>query len=69
LFSWTDAIVSGLTPIRAQHILDLRTALAAVYTNATLPPPTYTDSGLVPGVTPLRAVHIEELRDAIVAIE
>ncbi len=53
-------LVSGLTSIRAQYILDLRTAPAAVYMNASLPPPTYPDSGLVPGVTPIKSVHIQD---------
>lgn len=51
------------------HVAELRSALADVYTDAGLTPPTYTDDPLIPGVTPIRAVHISQLRTAVRALE
>ena len=67
-YAWTDpTLVAGSTVIRAQHILDLRSALSEVYISAGLTPPVYTDSSLA-GVT-VKMVHIAELRAAVIAIE
>jgi len=68
-FSWNDPTLTGGTSIvRAQHIVDIRTALSQVYAALSLTPPTYTDPALSIGTT-IKAVHIEELRAAIIAIE
>lgn len=57
-----DPLIANVTLIRAQHILDLREAVAAVRQTAGLPEPGWTEPG--PGVgTLVRAVHVEELRD------
>ena len=62
---WTDGrITPGETPVRAVHLMELRTALTQAYTACSLPPPTYTDPVIVRGVTPIKAVHWTELRDA-----
>jgi hypothetical protein len=58
---------AGIT-IKAQHLLDLRVALTAVYVAAGLPVPTYTDPDLAAGTT-MRVAHIAELRAAVIAIE
>ena len=62
-------MIAGATAISAAHIVELRTALDAVYAAASRPAPTYTDGVLQQGVTMVRAVHITELRAAVVAIE
>lgn len=68
-FNWTDsALTAGSTGIRAQHILDLRAALADVYDALNRARPTYTDPNLGPGYM-MKAVHITELRNAVSAIE
>jgi hypothetical protein len=59
----------GSAVIKAQHIIDLRSALAAAYLAAMLTPPTYSDPMLTIGVTVARAAHIAELRAAVRAIE
>jgi hypothetical protein len=58
----TDPVLTpGVTPVRALHLTELRTALAAVFVAAGLPPRIYTDDP----VMPVRAVHVNELRQAI----
>jgi hypothetical protein len=54
--------------VSAAHILELRSALAAVYTALLRPPPVYTDPALGPGAT-IKAAHVNELRGAVTAIE
>ena len=66
-FTWTYTMTAGATPIRALHISELRTALLQVYSNAGIPPPTFTDASLSGG--PIKVVHINELRSALQAIE
>ena len=58
-----DPLVSGQTPIRAQHILDLRTAVNAVRTTAGLAQSSFTDASLA-GVN-AKTAHIQELRSAL----
>jgi glucose/arabinose dehydrogenase len=68
-FVWSDSSLSAGTPVRAAHVLDLRTALAQAYDAAKQPqPPAYTDPDLAAG-TPVRALHISELRGAVRALE
>ena len=68
-YAWVDVtLVAGVTPIKAQHILNLRQALAEVYSKAGFTPPTYTDPELGLGTT-MQVAHISELRAAVRAIE
>jgi hypothetical protein len=59
---------AGGTSIRAQHIHDLRTALAEAYLAAGRTSPTFTDPDPAVGGL-IRAVHIAELRAALTLIE
>jgi len=60
---FTDpTLVSGTTVIKAAHLTELRTAVAAVAALAGQTAPAFTDPTINPGVTAIRAVHIEELR-------
>ena len=68
-YQWTDPTLTTGSFIRAQHIIDLRTALSEAYTAAMhVAPPPYTDPVLTPGVT-VKAVHIAEIRAAVVVLE
>jgi hypothetical protein len=58
-----DPLVSGETPIRAQHMMQLREAVNSVRRAASLTNATWTDSNLV-GAT-VRGVHVQELRDSL----
>jgi len=49
--------------------MELRTALADVYTALARPQPVYTDAVLQPGMTSIRVIHIAELQAAVVAVE
>ena len=61
-YEWTDGtITSGVTVIKAEHILELQTALESV-----VPDPSW--SGDVSEGLVIRAEHIEEIRDAIEAV-
>jgi len=63
---WTDpSLVAGITPARAVHLTQLRTAVNAVRTLAALPAAVLTDPVITPGVTPIKAVHITQLRTAL----
>jgi len=66
-FAYGEGITSG-TVIKASHITELRTALAAVYVAVPRTAPVYTDPGLAASM-PIKAVHITELRAAVRAIE
>ena len=60
-----DPLVPRVTPIKAVHILELRTAVNAMRVAAGLSPVTFTDPVLT-GAT-IKAVHIVELRNALTA--
>lgn len=66
VFSYTDPTLTSVL-IRAQHILDLRVALAGVYSAVQQSQPQYTDPGLAAG-SPVKAAHISDLRNAVVAV-
>jgi hypothetical protein len=66
-FAWRDDLAVG-SLVRAQHILELRTALSALYQARGQSPPSYTDEALSAG-TPVKAVHVDELRFAVMAVE
>ena len=69
-FGWTDAkVVPGVTPARALHLLELRSALGEAYVAAGRPAPAYSDAAVTPGVAAMRAVHLLELRRAVLALE
>lgn len=60
-----DPLVDGTTPIKAVHITELRTAVDAVRTLASLGGGTYTDSVVTGGVTTVKAAHVTDLRTAL----
>jgi hypothetical protein len=60
-----EPLVARSTPVKAIHLLDLRSAIETLRDRGRLTPFVYTDSGLVPGSTPVRAVHITDLRTAL----
>ncbi|HEX7706976.1 MAG TPA: SMP-30/gluconolactonase/LRE family protein [Thermoanaerobaculia bacterium] len=57
-------LVPGVTPIKAVHITQLRTATNAVRSLAGLPVATFTDPVLGPAV-PVKRIHLIELRTAL----
>ena len=57
-----DNLVIGVTPVRAQHLRDLRQAVNAVRRLAGLSDASWTDSTLTETVTPIKADHVRELR-------
>jgi hypothetical protein len=68
-YNWADPnLAVGFSVVRAQHLLDLRTALAQAYIAAGRTPPSYTDPGLGAGLT-IRTAHIAELRAAVAALQ
>ena len=60
-----DPLVPGVTPVRAVHLLELRSRIDGLRRRAGLPAFGWTDAKVVPGVTPARAVHLTELRSAL----
>jgi uncharacterized delta-60 repeat protein len=61
-----DPILSGVTPLRAMHIVELRARVEALRARFGLPAIPWTDPTLT-GVA-ARAVHIQELRDALLGV-
>ena len=60
-----DPLVPGVAPVRAVHLLELRSRIGGLRLRAGLPAFGWTDAKVVPGVTPARAVHLTELRSAL----
>jgi Fibronectin type III domain len=60
-----DPLVAQSTLVKATHITQLRTAVNAVRTLASLGAGSYTDPSLTVNVTPAKAAHINDLRTAI----
>ena len=60
-----DPLAPGVTPVRAVHLLELRSRIDGLRRRAGLPAFGWTDAKVVPGVTPARAVHLTELRSAL----
>jgi hypothetical protein len=60
-----DPIVASTTPVRRNHLLELRDAVNAVRVTAGLAPQVFTDNVVTAGSTPVRAVHVTELRTAL----
>jgi Tol biopolymer transport system component len=68
-YGWTDPVLTPASSVvRAQHIVDLRTALAEAYAAAGVTPPAFVGPGPDVGTT-IRAEHIADLRRAVVALE
>ena len=65
-YPYAETITSA-TPVKAQHILELRQALLEVYQQIPQTPPTYTTTP-APGGTVVVA-DIQSLRAAVIAIE
>ena len=59
----------GVTPVRLVHLLELRSALAAVYAGSGQSSPSWTDASPTQGRTLIRAVHLMEWRAAVLALE
>ncbi|HEX6216881.1 MAG TPA: hypothetical protein VFZ38_18725, partial [Vicinamibacterales bacterium] len=64
LFS-NDPLQAGITEVQAVHLTELRTAVNAARTLASLAPATFTDSA--PEGVAITAQHIDELRNALFA--
>ncbi len=63
---FTDpTILAGVTPVKATHILQLRTAVNAMRTAAVLPSQNFVDTSL--SGARIKAVHIAQLREALAA--
>lgn len=61
----TDSIFAGVTPVKAVHITELRSAVNLVRAAAGLAPFTFTDPSSLDGKQ-VKAAHITELRTALV---
>jgi hypothetical protein len=69
-FGWTDpSLAAGATTIKRVHLVELRAAVAAVYSARGLTAPAWTDPTITAAATLVRAVHITELRAAVLALE
>ena len=67
-FAFADEpLQPGVTPVRTEHLLQLRAALGEAYSACGVPQFTYS-APIVVGAT-ISAVHISEIRDAILHIE
>lgn len=62
-------MMSGATTIKRAHLVELRTALTAVFAARGLQAPAWSDSTIAPGATVVRAVHIIELRAGVLTVE
>ncbi|MFZ2493328.1 MAG: hypothetical protein WA208_17755 [Thermoanaerobaculia bacterium] len=60
-----DPLGARQTPVRAAHLLQLRTAAGAIGALAHLPSRTWLDTSITERVTPIRKTHIEDLRSAL----
>ena len=64
--TFTDpTLSSGVTPVRTQHISELRTRVQALRSRFGLTTYSFTDPTLSAGTTPIRAVHLTQLRQAL----
>ena len=64
--AFTDTPVRpGATPLKAIHLLELRTRIAALRTREGLASVQWTDPVLTVGATPVKRVHLTELRAAL----
>ena len=58
-----DPLAAGSTPVRAQHLTELRQAVNAVRATANLSAASWTDSSPLGAV--IKAIHIQELRTSL----
>jgi hypothetical protein len=63
-----DPLTATSTAIKAIRLTEMRSALAAVYTQRIMTPPTYTNSTLAATSMLVKAIDVSELRAAIQAI-
>ena len=61
-----DPSTAGVTPIRAAHVTELRSAVTALSATAGIATPSFTDPVLSIGLT-IKAVHYQQLRAALTA--
>lgn len=65
----TEALIPEKTPIRAQHVTELRACIAAARAGYSLPPFVYTKaSNIIAGTSVVRAADITEMRAALEAV-
>jgi hypothetical protein len=68
-YGWTDPdLRPGITPVKAAHLTDLRTALQQAYSAAGQLPPRFGET-IAGGATIIRAQQLEEVRTAVLALE
>jgi hypothetical protein len=65
LVPFTDDELSAGTPIKAVHVMELRTRIDGVRQAHGLPPYAWTDPALTPGVMVVKAIHVTEMRAAL----
>ena len=68
VFQFTDTNLAGVM-VKAQHMIELRSALLQAYDAAGRTPLPFTDFPIVPHQTAIKAVHITELRAAILTLD
>jgi hypothetical protein len=61
-------LTSGLSPVRAIHIIELRARIDALRIRAGLAAFSWTDANIAAGVTLIKGAHIAELRAALSAV-
>jgi hypothetical protein len=68
-FSLTDpTLTQFVTPLKAVHILELRTQINLLRQQLSIAPASFTDPTLTVGVTVMKGVHVTELRTALDAV-
>lgn len=60
-----DPLSAGQTPVRAVHIIELRSAISMVRAAAGLTAYPWTDTSIQPGLTLVKSAHVSELRLAL----
>ncbi|HUR82005.1 MAG TPA: IPT/TIG domain-containing protein [Thermoanaerobaculia bacterium] len=68
-YATDPTITPGVTALKAQHIVELRAALAPAYFNATGTTATYPTDPALAATAVVKAAHISELRALVLAIE
>lgn len=63
--SWTDASISSGSPIKTEHVEELRVAISAVYVSQGASVPAFTDPTLQKKRTVIQLQHVTELRNAV----
>lgn len=60
-----DPLISGVTAIRAIHLVELRARIDALRTRFALPAFSWTDPAVVPGAVTVKSVHLAQMRSAL----